>query len=77
MPTEKLLHPELARALSAVERAAHLRFPALNQQLAGAAPAPEALARDLYALALALDSLNSEVSRANRMGGVLVRGMSR
>ncbi len=72
------LHPELARALAAVERAAHLRFPALNQQLAGGTPpAPESLARDLYALAQSLDSLNNEVSRAKRMGGVLVRGMAR
>lgn len=78
--TRPQLHPEIERALLAIERAAHTRLPALREALTPASPEghgvnPHVVARDLYTVARELDSLNSTVSRARRMGGVLVPGM--
>ena len=74
------IHPEVERALLAIERATRTRLPALREALAPASPEgqganPALVARDLYSVSREIDSLNSTVSRARRMGGVLVPGL--
>lgn len=79
--TRPRIHPEVERALLAIERATRTRLPALREALAPTSPDgeqgvnPALVARDLYTVARELDSLNSTVSRARRMGGVLVPGL--
>ena len=70
------LHPEIERSLSSIERATHRRLPDLRAVLALLPPEAQARAvRDLYSVSRELDSLNSAVSRARRMGGMILPGM--
>jgi hypothetical protein len=66
-------HPELQRAIYQLERATGSRLPALGAALASADN--PALVRDLYTVVRQFDSLSGQVSRARRMGGVLIPGM--
>lgn len=67
------LSPDLQRAFAQLERATGSRLPALEAALANADN--PALTRDLYTVVRQFDSLSGQVSRARRMGGVLIRGM--
>lgn len=78
--TRPRIHPEVERALLAIERATRTRLPALREALASSPDGepganPALVARDLYTVARELDSLSNTVSRARRMGGVLVPGI--
>lgn len=74
------IHPEVERALLAIERATRTRLPALREALAPASPEgqganPALVARDLYTVAREMESLNNTVNRARRMGGMILPGM--
>lgn len=74
--TTPSLHPEIDRALHSIERATNRRLPDLRAVLALLPPEAQSRAvRDLYSVSREVDSLNSTVSRARRMGGMLVPGM--
>jgi hypothetical protein len=69
------LHPELDRAVAALERASGSRLPHLREALSYL---PEnrvpAASRDLYLVARSHDTANGQIAQARRMGGVLLRG---
>ena len=73
--TRPTIHPELDRAVAAIERATHSRLPYLREALAHV-PEGQVLAatRDLYTVARSHDTANGQVAQARRMGGVLLRG---